>query len=84
MALILTIHARQRMLEYAIDEAWVERTVNQPEHTEPDPDDAALTRTYRRIPERGGRILRVVYRPDGSDIVVVTVHFDRGARRWLR
>jgi hypothetical protein len=26
-------------------------------------------------------VLRVVHRPDGDDIVVITVHFDRGARR---
>ena len=31
--------------------------------------------------EYGARVLRVVHRPEGDDIVIITVHFDRGARR---
>jgi Domain of unknown function (DUF4258) len=81
--LILTAHARRRMTLRAIDIAWIEATVRQPEHTTPDPNDTTLTRAWRRIPERGGRVLRVVYRHAGADIVVVSVVFDRGARRWL-
>ncbi|MBO0738443.1 MAG: DUF4258 domain-containing protein [Alphaproteobacteria bacterium] len=83
MALILTAHARFRMAQHAINGAWVEAAVRQPERTALDPQNPALTRAWRRIPERGGRVLRVVFRPSGSDIVVVTVVFDRGARRWL-
>jgi hypothetical protein len=49
-----------------------------------DPHDPTLSRAWRRIPKRGGRVLRVVFRPaEEADIVVVTVFFDRGARRWL-
>jgi hypothetical protein len=33
------------------------------------------------IAEYGARVLRVVHRPEGDDIVIITVHFDRGARR---
>ena len=67
----------------AIVESWVEATIEQPECKEPDPHDSALTRAWRRIPEHGGRVLRVVFRHGGSDIVVVSAVFDRGARRWL-
>jgi hypothetical protein len=81
--LILTAHARRRMMLRAIDIAWIEATVRHPERTAPDPNDAALTRAWRRIAERGGRVLRVVYRQAGGDIVIVSVVFDRGARRWL-
>ena len=83
MVLILTTHARERLTQHAIDIAWVEATVRQPERTAADPHDPALTRAWRRIPERGGRVLRVVFRQAGGDIVVVTTVFDRGARRWL-
>jgi hypothetical protein len=75
--------ARRRMTLRAIDIVWVEATIRQPVRTAPDPSDTALTRAWRRIPERGGRALRVVFRRAGSDIVVVSVVFDRGARRWL-
>jgi hypothetical protein len=67
----------------AIDIVWVEAVITQPDWAEPDPVDPALTRAWGRIPERGGRALRVVFRPSGGDIVVVSVVFDRGARRWL-
>jgi hypothetical protein len=71
-AVILTRHARDNTVRDAIDPAWIETTVRQ--HTAP-------SRAWRRIPERGGGVLRVVLA--GADIVVVTVFFDRGARRWL-
>ena len=83
MALIFTAHASHRMTLRAITEAWVAATIEQPELPSPDPRDPAVTRAWRRIPEHDGRVLRVVFRRDGSDIVVVSTVFDRGARRWL-
>lgn len=83
MAVILTRHARDRMRRDGISEAWIERIVTQPEHTMPDPDDPALILAWRRIPELGGRFVRVVYYPNGTDLVIVTTFPDRGApRRW--
>jgi len=82
VALILTQHARQSMARYGLDPAWIEPTIRRPDHHDKDPR-TGLDRAWRRIPERGGRALRVVYRPDGADIVVVTAFFDRGATRWL-
>jgi len=38
-------------------------------------------RAFKAIPEFDGRFLRVVFRPDGADIVVITVHPDRSAKR---
>jgi Domain of unknown function (DUF4258) len=83
MALILTVHARLRMHQRGIAMAWIEATVQQPSHIEPDPNDPALMRARRRIPQHGNRILRVVYRPAGLDAEVITIVFDRGAERWL-
>ena len=81
--LILTRHARDNIVRDAINSAWIETTVRQPTALMVDPHDPTLSRAWRRIPERSGRVLRVVFRPAGADIVVVTVFFDRGARRWL-
>jgi Domain of unknown function (DUF4258) len=83
MALIYTAHAQYRMTMRAIPEAWVVATIEQPERTIQDPRDPTLTRVWRRIPEHGGRVLRVVFRRNGSDVLVVSTLFDRGARRWL-
>jgi len=37
----------------------VERTLEEPELTLPGPNDATVERYFRRIPEFGGRVLRV-------------------------
>jgi hypothetical protein len=42
---------------------------------------SVLQQFYKVIAAFGGRVLRVVHRPEGDDIVVITMHFDRGARR---
>ena len=67
------------MLRRNLPFAWIEATVVVPDRTTADPDDSTLTRSYKAIPEAGNRMLRVVHRPDGTDILVTTGHFDRGA-----
>lgn len=69
------------MAERGIEMSWVERTLDAPERVEADPGDPSLLRAFGAIPERDGRILRVVYRPAGGAAFVVTAFFDRGARR---
>jgi hypothetical protein len=81
MAIKLHDHAVRRLLERNIRRAWVEAAVTTPDWTAPDPDDPAVTRAFRAISEAQGRILRVVHRPDGVDILVLTAFFDRGAQR---
>jgi hypothetical protein len=56
---------------------WIERTVSEPDWTKPCPRDAALTRSYRRIAEAGGRVLRGVHRLQGADMLIVTAFLDR-------
>lgn len=83
MALILRRHAELRMHQHGIALAWVDLTIHQPAHVEPCPRDPSLRGAWRRIPQRGNRVLRVVWRPAGGNAVVVSVFFDRGAQRWL-
>lgn len=66
--------------ERGIAAEWVERTLVAPEWTEADAADVTLRRALLALPERGGRVLRVVYR-DGETFFAVTAFFDRGARR---
>jgi hypothetical protein len=39
-----------------------------------------VARSFRRIPEFGSRILRVVHRPDGADIFVPTAQRDKASK----
>jgi hypothetical protein len=76
----LTKHAEEAIEKRNIALDWIDRAIAMPDFSGPDPNDPALTRSYKEIDEEGGRILRVVHRPDADDIVIVTVHFDRDAK----
>ena len=77
----LTKHAREAVDVRNISLAWIEATVSSPDFVEMDPRHPERTRSYKAIVEFGGRVLWVEQRPEGDDIVVITVHFDRGAQR---
>ena len=76
-----TKHAQEAISarEIAID--WIEAAVDAPDWVEPDPRHPDRTRSYKAIAEYGARVLRVVHRSEGDDIVIITAHFDRGVRR---
>ena len=78
--IVLTKHAEEAVEKRKLALDWVDRTLTTPDFTHADPDDPTLTRSFKGIVEAGGRILRVVHRPEGNDIVIVTVHFDRDAK----
>ncbi len=80
MRLTYTEHARVIMAERAIVAAWVERVVTAPGFRTPDPNDPEVERFYGRVPERGGRVLRVAVNTRAKPWRVVTVFFDRKMR----
>lgn len=80
MRLVVTAHAAEMMEERGIEAALVAAVLAEPLRVVPDPRGAPLQRAYAVIPTAGGRVLRVVFRQDGDDFVIVTTHFDRGAR----
>jgi len=55
----------------------VERTLSAPELVLPDPDTPTVERRFRRIPEFGGRVLRVAVNTAVEPNRVVSVFFDR-------
>ncbi|NGM22911.1 DUF4258 domain-containing protein [Roseomonas stagni] len=77
----LSIHAEQRLRERGIPLAWIEVTITEPDRTSPDASDPTLLHAFRAIDAAGGRVLKVVHRVRGGDILVVTAHLDRGASR---
>ena len=48
------------MAEREIAVEWIERTLDAPELIVPDPDDPAIERCFRRIPEFGGPVCRLL------------------------
>jgi hypothetical protein len=79
----LTEHAKKMLTEREIPLEWLVRVLNEPVLREPDPDDAALERRYRPIPEFEGWVLRVVVNATVEPIRVVSVFFDRSKRGKL-
>jgi hypothetical protein len=82
-AYTLTKHAKKVLAEREIQQDWLERTLNEPMLRQPDPDDPALERRYRPIPEFGDRVLRVVVDPAVEPVRVVSVFFDRSMKGRL-
>ena len=76
-----TLHALQMLAQRDIFEEWVERTVLGPDLCEADPKHTDRVRAFKAIPERDGRVLRVVYVVANLDCRVITLFFDRGRRR---
>ena len=79
----LTKHAQKALDEREIPVEWLERTLSAPELVLPDPDDATVERRFRRIPEFGGRVLRVAVNTTVEPNRVVSVFFDRKMRGKL-
>jgi hypothetical protein len=73
----LTKHAQKVLDEREIRVEWLEQTLSAPELVLPDPDDATVERRFRRIPECGGRVLRVAVNTAVDPNRVVSVFFDR-------
>lgn len=73
----MTQHARMAPDEREILIDWMERALSAPELVLPDPEDGAVERYFHRIPEFGGRILRVAVNTTFEPKRVVSVFFDR-------
>jgi len=69
------------LLERRIPEEWIVRAVESPLRTED--HDQGTTHFLAKVPESGGRVLRVVVNIQIRPPTVVTVFFDRRLRRKL-
>ena len=75
-----TSHALDVMERRGIRPEWVERAVAWPELRIRDPYDGAVERFFRRVPERGGRVLRVAVNTESDPWRVVSTFFDSAMR----
>lgn len=79
MDYILSDHARKRILKRKIRTEWIEMTLTHPTHTGNDDVDPTLAHALRPIPEKGFRMLRVIYNETTDPVIVVTAYFDNEA-----
>ena len=83
LGLEYTRHAVHAMAERLIPREWVESAVAEPDLRTLDPNDPDVERFFRRIPERGDRVLRVAVNTRVARWRVVSVFFDRSMRGEL-
>jgi hypothetical protein len=76
-----TRHADEMIADRQIEKHWVERTILKPDVVETDPKHPERMRAFRAVPERDGRVLRVVYVARSDGYRIVTLFLDRGRRR---
>jgi hypothetical protein len=76
----LSAHAATVIAERDIEVAWLELAMTRPDRVEPHRFDPALKHAFVRIPDRGDRVLRVVYNPSRTPPKIVTAYFDRQQR----
>lgn len=79
----LSLHAIDVIAQRDIRLEWIARVISCPSLVRPDTLDPRLVQAFGAIPERDGRVLRVVYNPGLDVIWVVTVFFDRSMRGKL-
>ena len=72
----LTEHAEKRVRRRKIAPEWIATTLDHPARIENDHDDPDLAHALCPIPERGFRVLRVVYNETVQPVRVVTAYFD--------
>jgi hypothetical protein len=82
-AFLLTVHATQMARERGIQDEWIRLVLRDPCITKPDERDEKLTCVFRRIPENGNRMLRLVIDSAQNPPRVITLFFDRKASREM-
>ena len=75
----LTEHAKKRLLQRGIPEAWIAAALAHPMRTE---NDADLVHALIAIPEKGFRMLRVIYNESHFPPSIVTAYFDNQVKPY--
>lgn len=77
----LTTHAAEMLARRGLALEWIEDTLRDPTITKTDESDPALKLAFRKIRQADDKWLRVVYRMDKSDHLIITAFFDRGMEK---
>lgn len=76
MDYVLTDHAQKRCIRRKIQAEWITKALAHPARTENDMNDPDLAHALRAIPEKGFRVLRVIYNETVDPVAVITAYFD--------
>jgi len=80
MDFILTDHARKRCARRGIKEGWIREALENPATIIQDNQDSDLVHVLWPVPEKGFRVLRVIYNETLHPVAVVTAFFDSKAK----
>jgi len=72
----LTEHAKKRCSKRKIPDNWIQNAVDHPYRIEADPEDGSLVHALWPVPEKGFRLLRVIYNETVDPVLVVTAYFE--------
>jgi len=73
---ILSEHARRRCRKRKIHESWIRNALDHPVRIEHDRDDISLVHVLWPVPEKGFRLLRVIYNETTDPVTIVTAYFE--------
>lgn len=76
MRYLLTDHAKKRCIKRKIQLNWIQNALENPLRIENDVDDLTLIHVLWPVPEKGFRILRVIYNEQTKPISIVTAYFE--------
>lgn len=79
----LSEHAETTVREREIPREWLAAAMNEPDLQLPHENDTTWRYAFKRIPEFGNRVLRVVYNQTKEPAVIVTAYFDRTMKGQL-
>ena len=79
----LTKHAQHVLQEREIPIEFMESVLQNPQLSIPDENDPELEHLLAKIPEFGGRVLRIIINKKVDPVRIVTVYYDRKMRDKL-
>ena len=72
----LTDHAKKRCLRRKIKNEWIGMTLENYLRIESDEEDESLKHVFWPVPEKGYKLLRVIYNETTDPVNVVTAYFE--------
>lgn len=72
----LSDHAKKQMERRRIKPEWIEAALNEPDRTKNDMEDATLAHALKEIPEKGFKVLHVIYNETTEPVTIVTAFFE--------
>ena len=80
---LVSNHAVQQMGKRQIKQTWIREVLINPIAVESDPKDTDLKWAFGKIDCQDGvtRVLKIVYNDQVTPLKIVTIHFDRRAKK---